>query len=262
MPHAGHDARADLPLRWIVHFNSRAPCGARHCDSDTVAPSNPFQLTCPVRGTTTAAARNVNSPEFQLTCPVRGTTRRNDCILDDVGISTHVPRAGHDPRRRRRLSSGLHFNSRAPCGARRLAQGWISSFTRFQLTCPVRGTTSTRSAWGTTERISTHVPRAGHDPTLLSTDFSFGNFNSRAPCGARHRRLRRRTARSGFQLTCPVRGTTQTFETTDGAVRISTHVPHAGHDRALGRHVVRQDNFNSRAPCGARQYGACCGVLY
>ena len=34
--------------------------------------------------------------EFQLTCPVRGTTRPIRRSRNIHGISTHVPRAGHD----------------------------------------------------------------------------------------------------------------------------------------------------------------------
>ena len=154
VPRAGHD-----------NFNSRAPCGARPPSISTASTAREFQLTCPVRGTTILASTNpcctpisTHVPRaghdchvslllgvcngFQLTCPVRGTTSSHGYEFIVTRISTHVPRAGHDGRPQRRASLTGYFNSRAPCGARRLAQGWITSFTRFQLTCPVRGTTN------------------------------------------------------------------------------------------------------------------------
>ena len=97
VPHAGHDPSGSCSRRRYTHFNSRAPCGARLsmyvCDFSAF----PFQLTCPMRGTTVDGYR-----------------------LSYVnGISTHVPHAGHDCTGCRSDSTPAHFNSRAPCGARR-----------------------------------------------------------------------------------------------------------------------------------------------
>ena len=79
--------------------------------------------------------------------------------------------------------------------------------------------------------ISTHAPLAGRDGRGRASRVPpRGNFNPRAPCGARPPRLG---------------GSDQTAQ-------ISTHAPLAGRDSspaALGR--VRR-NFNPRAPCGAR----------
>ena len=57
----------------------------------------------------------------------------------------------------------MNFNSRAPCGARPNEIYAVSLMLKFQLTCPVRGTTYNVAAVGEYVKISTHVPRAGHD---------------------------------------------------------------------------------------------------
>ena len=215
-----------------------------------------------MRGTTLRFGYRCSVKPISTHVPRAGHDHRRCQERKLARISTHVPRAGHDSTERLYPGRRRNFNSRAPCGARPTsATSFVVGFT-FQLTCPVRGTTTGAGVDLQLHKISTHVPRAGHDIDAIGMGNDRTDFNSRAPCGARPYVAFDRFQLWKFQLTCPVRGTTQTFETTDGAVRISTHVPHAGHDRALGRHVVRQDNFNSRAPCGARQYGACCGVLY
>ena len=298
VPHAGHDGRVRVGISELSNFNSRAPCGARHCDSDTVAPSNPFQLTCPMRGTTDdpPAARLVSDISthvphaghdviaeligdtvdhfnsrapcgarlikeitqhilngFQLTCPMRGTTNKFYNNIATVNISTHVPHAGHDCSYRR--PSAFHFS--------------------FQLTCPMRGTTWSIEYRRGRSPISTHVPHAGHDCGLCGQVLPQMDFNSRAPCGARPRRPKRLWSALSFQLTCPMRGTTESDAIFRVEERISTHVPHAGHDRDvllyhdirhISTHVphaghddhgngilVLAPHFNSRAPCGARR---------
>ena len=51
-----------------------------------------------------------------------------------------------------------------------------------------------------------------------------------------------------------MRGTTSSPKGEEKCCRISTHVPHAGHDiNRSGVSIIRK-NFNSRAPCGARLY--------
>ena len=145
---------------------------------------------------------------FQLTCPVRGTTRV--LISRSVGlyISTHVPHAGHDCRRTGGRRLHRNFNSRAPCGARPV--GAVPTFVLrgFQLTCPMRGTTLLRNYGVSEASISTHVPHAGHDGWTEIAPQLFANFNSRAPCGARRSDHRRESDGGQFQLTCPMRGTT------------------------------------------------------
>ena len=101
--------------------------------------------------------------------------------------------------------------------------------------------------------ISIHVPREGHDKCRSMSALDAANFNPRAPRGARRR---------AYAYVAP-------------RLRISIHVPREGHDAApaacvslaalfqstcpargttdkLLKEVDAQDNFNPRAPRGAR----------
>ena len=124
----------------------------------------------------------------------------------------------------------MDFNPRAPCGARRFMLMPFAPLTIFQ---------STRPVWGATQRvnkllrflfISIHAPRVGRDRSGRGHDPRRGDFNPRAPCGARPIVWAVANIDSLFQSTRPVWGATM------------------GHDRLQG---LRQD-FNPRAPCGAR----------
>ena len=109
----------------------------------------------------------------------------------------------------------------------------------------------------------------------LRHDEVCGNFNPRAPCGARLRRNVPPVSDAAFQSTRPVRGATPSttpplpllpFQSTRpvrGAtitghepptpVGISIHAPRAGRDNASVSPSTVHCNFNPRAPCGARQ---------
>ena len=81
----------------------------------------------------------------------------------------------------------------------------------------------------------------------------FGDFNPRAPCGARLRGfMHLAQARRLFQSTRPLRGATIHSSPRHKLGRISIHAPLAGRDRTDPSHAVRVSNFNPRAPCGAR----------
>ena len=209
VPHAGHDP----PLKtWSfprLYFNSRAPCGARPCGKYVT----------------------VVIPIFQLTCPMRGTTRQGHAVAADIRISTHVPHAGHDSACMCATFPRSHFNSRAPCGARLWTGTGYPTSTVFQLTCPMRGTTVLAVVLIVPLHISTHVPHAGHDGRVPLRRLDVGYFNSRAPCGARRGSLIFTNRSREFQLTCPMRGTTDQIITAIDEYFISTHVPHAGHDK-------------------------------
>ena len=148
-----------------------------------------FQSTRPLRGATPRAGKGVraisisihaplagrdergrscNTPTklFQSTRPLRGATeyRWNHCHARMEFQSTR-PLRGATPRmlRQRRITI-LHFNPRAPCGARRPRRRFLwQDQGEFQSTRPLRGATSN------------HL---GEELTNL-------NFNPRAPCGAR-----------------------------------------------------------------------------
>ena len=103
-----HQFQSTLPVRGETHipfeifiadsdFNPLSPCGERLTASAIVPePSNYF---------------NPLSPCGERHCP--------ECQeSEDDKISIHSPRAGRDPRTRRRRAKRPHFNPLSPCGER------------------------------------------------------------------------------------------------------------------------------------------------
>ena len=101
-----------------------------------------------------------------------------------------------------------NFYSHAPCGARR----------------------SYSPASSAPLPISTHTPHAGRDAAKVPAVLVASNFYSHAPCGARPGRSSRKSDRSQFLLTRPMRGATLKIEGLADGLQISTHTPHAGRD--------------------------------
>ena len=122
----------------------------------------------------------------------------------------------------------------------------------FQSTRPMRGATSRFFLNSEPFEISIHAPRAGRDWTLCLPRWFRWDFNPRAPCGARHNRSTNVNIKIGFQSTRPVRGATPQSYGLFRQNGISIHAPRAGRDivRRTARHP--KNDFNPRAPCGAR----------
>ena len=103
-----------------------------------------------------------------------------------------------------------NFNPRAPCGARLVLVGtaylaWSFQSTRpmrgatehpesqrqfqpFQSTRPMRGATYSWPEWRALRLISIHAPHAGRDTGHSGCHSGCGDFNPRAPCGARQQK--------------------------------------------------------------------------
>ena len=149
------------------------------------------------------------------------------------------------------------------------------NLSQFQLTRPLRGATPLQGPRGTARKISTHTPLAGRDFVAVENSKRMRDFNSHAPCGARHFNGRSTSDVRRFQLTRPLRGATGLKIILRPSKTISTHTPLAGRDRITPLHMeiirlfqltrplrgattqtgeVRRvvKNFNSHAPCGAR----------
>ena len=141
----------------------------------------------------------------------------------------------------------------------------------FQLTRPARGATTLAlptppSTFISTHaplsirrslslRISTHAPRAGRDCKVLIIIGERENFNSRAPRGARLRTDHSYQQGIEFQLTRPARGATGCAMYRNYKNEISTHAPRAGRDKRQLTRTEYTEDFNSRAPRGARHPG-------
>ena len=170
--------------------------------------------------------------QFQSTRPMRGATSlSNRNAWANSAISIHAPRAGRDSSRRGRVCISLNFNPRAPCGARLLIVPQIRSPVYF----------NPRAPCGARPRSRVHIPPQSY-------------FNPRAPCGARPDTWRSSTPRRKFQSTRPVRGATVSATVTADQINISIHAPRAGRDGLRPGGGPHRNDFNPRAPCGARQF--------
>ena len=251
-PRAGRDSCLLRPRFLRYNFNSRAPRGARREGAREYQVAEIFQLTRPARGATLGGL----PPPARISISTHAPRAGRDCLhrrlLFELHISTHAPRAGRDFTLHRSPHATKNFNSRAPRGARlsdlaaqrraenfnsrapRGARPWSLSIgktpTEFQLTRPARGATKAMEAIKKALEISTHAPRAGRDHKVLPN----------------HRKYRQ------FQLTRPARGATRARVTVVAIKFISTHAPRAGRDRSSFVGCDDSENFNSRAPRGAR----------
>ena len=123
-------------------------------------------------------------------------------------ISIHAARVGCDRISYKYSQKGCDFNSRSPCGLRRLkgclaAAGIVFQFTRpcglrprhpclrlcnpgFQFTQPVWAATGNRKLVFVYFVISIHAARMGCNYRWYLTGFNDIYFNSRSPYGLRH----------------------------------------------------------------------------
>ena len=103
------------------------------------------------------------------------------------------------------------------------------------------------------EPISTHAPLAGRDVSTLGVVTSFIAFQPTRPLrGATTCHGRSRRTNIEFQPTRPLRGATRRRRRCTLAKKISTHAPLAGRDQSIRYPKSSHENFNPRAPCGAR----------
>ncbi len=215
-----------------LHFNPRAPCGAR-----------PFY-----------GRRRFIVYDISTHAPLAGRDAYRPKYEASYRISTHAPLAGRDLL----LGAGflrivLNFNPRTPCGARLLLLLSLHRTSQFQPTRPLRGATITWMGQLLDFYISTHAPLAGRDshlaPVSLERKISthaplagrdgnrrgnspahFYDFNPRAPCGARQ----------------------PSYQTKAEAGKISTHAPLAGRDASKSRPQGRRRTISTHAPLAGR----------
>ena len=187
-------------------------------------------------------------------------------------ISIHVPLAGHDHARAGTPRIHDNFNPRAPCGARHIAVGYVFCLYvisihvplaghdrrkplargkcagRFQSTCPLRGTTADEAHTAYIFGISIHVPLAGHDDITATGDVVAGDFNPRAPCGARPLSRCSPLRQKNFNPRAPC-GARLSFSTTARkSCLISIHVPLAGHDQRRQRRGLHHRLISIHVP--------------
>ena len=149
-----------------------------------------------------------------------------------------------------------HFNPRAPCGARLWPFLPTGHHNVFQSTRPLRGATPR------VERSAPSLPFQSTRPLRGAT--GAGRLSAISKAFQSTRPLRGATTCSGseaagystFQSTRPLRGATEQRAVKLAALSISIHAPLAGRDKSVRLIRYMWNDFNPRAPCGARPRGA------
>ena len=152
-----------LSMSPILHFNPRAPRGARLRIIGNLMDIYRFQSTCPARGTTIRRNAKIISKDFNPRAP-RGA-RHSRCR--SYGVWRYFnPRAPRGARPSK--NDGIHiqsnyFNPRAPRGARRPLCILHKNHGDFNPRAPRGARRRDQNAPYTVQNISIHVPREGHD---------------------------------------------------------------------------------------------------
>ena len=170
-------------------------------------------------------------------------------------FNSHAPCGARRPKLIVGIKNG-DFNSHAPCGARPVMTMRAKSATLISTHTPLAGRDAVLAVRRDISAISTHTPLAGRDCIPGRDQKWHDDFNSHAPCGARLHRKLQNTHPKIFQLTRPLRGATTTFYRWCNPDGISTHTPLAGRDFRAGSAHPSEMDFNSHAPCGARPFFA------
>ena len=216
---------------------------------------NLFQSTRPVRGATLQVCPSASYSVISIHAPRAGRDHNGKCKpAETVGISIHAPRAGRDlaggalksfrsgfqstrPVRGATPKMSMYstvpsvdFNPRAPCGARPGPTGHRAGVGGISIHAPRAGRDTAPASHCIAGGISIHAPRAGRDHPVQVLVEGHGDFNPRAPCGARLPPLRGQDGRREFQSTRPVRGATVAASGRSFFAPISIHAPRAGRD--------------------------------
>ena len=158
----------------------------------------------------------------------------------------------------------LSFNSRTPCGVRPEIRLNNISAQLFQFTHPVWGATTIVINKEESSTFQFTHPVWGATPLPPSPLLRWGRFNSRTPCGVRHKvlmllslflrvsihaprvgcdkqNLRTDSVSSQFQFTHPVWGATKYLQYTAHTLKVSIHAPRVGCDCDAQRYALVED---------------------
>ncbi len=153
-----------LPGSILLHFNPRAPYGARHAILHIVSGEITISIHAPHTGRDyTPTWLKVYFYQFQSTRPIRGATWGFQLPTRSQSISIHAPHTGRD---------GFLLSGNG-------------SKNRFQSTRPIRGATEPGNTVAICMLISIHAPHTGRDSSIRAGESGPGYFNPRAPYGAR-----------------------------------------------------------------------------
>ena len=147
-----------------------------------------------------------------------------------------------------------HFNPRAPRGARRLYTADIPLAAVISIHVPREGHDPQAGTLFPRVAISIHVPREGHDQSIPSAVPKYGDFNPRAPRGARRCLIRcgscrrgnfnPRAPRGARRLSPPCRPSSEGY--------FNPRAPRGARHAYAQMRLCTAADFNPRAPRGAR----------
>ena len=112
---------------------------------------------------------------------MRGATLAPINLVNEAGISIHAPHAGRDRTAKPIVRVILHFNPRAPCGARHDSLPVFAMAFLFQSTRPMRGATAAHLPVLHFAAISIHAPHAGRDIAAVVSSAYAALFQSTRP---------------------------------------------------------------------------------
>ena len=256
-PRAPCGARPDTVPRVVLrcsYFNPRAPCGARLSSCHPSDGVLLFQSTRPLRGATSDYTTEERYSPISIHAPLAGRDAANAAFCLFLAISIHAPLAGRDQGATRLDNERLHFNPRAPCGARLGIEGNDHQTPLFQSTRPLRGATSWYSMpWASNCYFNPRAP-CGARQWRSGWQAGCSYFNPRAPCGARLRPsgwLPRRLHNFNPRAPCGARHPSCCL------IRLNCQYFNPRAPCGARLHRTRPGcqfsyYFNPRAPCGAR----------
>ena len=174
----------------------------------------------------------MSDKKFQSTRPVRGATAARPPAEWRSGISIHAPRAGRDgPGQALRRDGGISIH--APRAGRDGGFTDGVSIAGISIHAPRAGRDPREDLQPRQGGISIHAPRAGRDDVAVLVRVGVV-ISIHAPRAGRDGGL------TGDRRHCP---------------GISIHAPRAGRDTVTCTKGSKTQNFNPRAPCGARRKG-------
>ena len=147
-----------------------------------------FQSTRPIRGATSGATYIINMYAFQSTRPIRGATFVRNVYSDGSLFQSTRPIRGATFTLLSLSLSLLHFNPRAPYGARQRCPPCSDVQWLFQSTRPIRGATRVRCAKGFDTLFQSTRPIRGATTRCWRGNAGRRDFNPRAPYGARQQK--------------------------------------------------------------------------
>ena len=229
-PRAPCGARRTAPSHAVrvSNFNPRAPCGARLSADPSITTTAHFNPRAPCGARLLPSSLVPLLLIFQSTRPLRGATWAYACYGRKIEISIHAPLAGRDLFCLYGTAVSALFQSTRPLrGATGLPLRSDGRSCAFQSTRPLRGATRAEHHVYRAKIISIHAPLAGRDHFAIFSFMSALQISIHAPLAGRD---------------------TVHVQLVPTGIEISIHAPLAGRDGKSILHFLPPLQFQSTRP--------------